>query len=95
MCVVHGCIKVILPTFRGHEGLIVLCTPANWVQLSCHDITPEVSLAVLAVATEAQEQQLATCSDDGGHPISVWVALIGHFELHARLEAALKADLHL
>lgn len=77
------------PTFRGLEGLVVLCAPAYWVEFGSHDITPEVGLAVISVATEAQQQQLATGGDDGGHPVGVWAALIGHLQLHPRLEAAL------
>lgn len=84
-----------LPTFRGHEGLVVLGAPAHRVQLGRHDITPEVGLAVLAVAAVAQQQQLAAGGDDGGHPVRVRAALVGHFQLHARLEAALQAELHL
>lgn len=84
-----------LPTFRGHEGLVVLGAPAHRVQLGCHDVAPEVGFAVLAVAAEAQQQQLATRGDNSGHPVCVRVALIGHFQLHTRLEAALQADLHL
>lgn len=91
----NACIAVFLPTFRGHEGLVVLGAPAHRVQVGRHDITPEVGLAVLAVAAEAQQQQLAACGDDGGHPVRVRAALVGHFQLHARLEAALQADLHL
>lgn len=90
-----GCTEQLLLTFRGHEGLVVKGAPAHWVQLSCHDITPEVSLAVITVATEAQQEQLATGGDDGGHPVRVGAALISHFKLHARLEAALQAELHL
>lgn len=89
------CNKLVLPTFRGHEGLVVLGAPAHRVQLGRHDVTPEVGLAVLAVAAVAQQQQLSAGSDDGGHPVCVWAVLVGHFQLHARLEAALQADLHL
>lgn len=84
-----------LPTFGGHEGLIVQGAPAHRVQLGRHDVAPEVGLAVLAVAAEAQQQQLAARGDNGGHPVRVRVALIGHLQLHTRLEAALQADLHL
>lgn len=65
------------------------------MQLGRHDIAPEVGLAVVAIAAEAQQKQLAACGDDGRHPVRVRVALIGHFQLHAGLEAALQADLHL
>lgn len=90
-----ACITGFLPTFGGHEGLVVLGAPAHRVQLGRHDVAPEIRLAVVAVAAEAQQQQLAARGDDGGHPVGVWAALIGHFQLHAGLEAALQADLHL
>lgn len=41
-------------TFRHFENLLVLLTPADGVQVSCHDITPEVSLAILPVTIVAQ-----------------------------------------
>lgn len=88
-----------LRTFRGHERLVVGGAPANRVQFGCHDVAPEVGLAVVAVATVAQQQQLATGSDDGGHPVGVattaTAALVGDLQLHARLEAALQAGFHL
>lgn len=86
-------------TFRGHEHLVVGGAPANWVQLGRHDVAPEVGLAVLAVAAVAEQQQLTTGSDDGGHPVGVaataTAALVGHLQLHAGLEAALQAGFHL
>lgn len=84
-------------TFRGHERLAVGGAPAHRVQLGRHDVTPEVGLAVVAVAAVAQQQQLAAGGDDGGHPVGVAAAaaLVGHFQLHAGLKAALKAGLHL
>lgn len=86
-------------TFRGHECLVVGGAPADWVQLGRHDVAPEVGLAVVAVAAVAQQQQLATGSDDGGHPVGVAAAaaaaLVSHLQLHARLEAALQAGFHL
>lgn len=80
---VHAVARAVsVRTFRGHEGLVVGGTPANWVKLGRHDVTPEVGLAVVAVATVAQQQQLATGSDDGGHPVAVattaTAALVGH-----------------
>lgn len=83
------------PTFGGHEGLVVLGAPAHWVQLGRHDVAPEVGFAVVAVAAVAQQQQLAAGGDDGGHPVGVAAALVGHLQLHAGLEAALQAGLHL
>lgn len=84
-----------VPTFGGHEGLVVLRAPAHRVQLGGHHVAPEVGLAVVSVPAEAQQQQLATRGDDGGHPVGVRAALIGHLQLHAGLEAALQAHLHL
>lgn len=65
------------------------------MQLGRHDVAPEVGLAVVAVAAVAQQQQLAAGGDDGGHPVGVAAALVGHLQLHAGLEAALQAGLHL
>lgn len=65
------------------------------MQLRRHDVAPEVGLAVVAVAAEAQQQQLAAGGDDGGHPVRVRAAPVGHLQLHAGLEAALQAGLHL
>jgi len=87
--------EVLLPTFGGHERLAVLGAPAHRVQLCCHDITPEVGLAVVAVAAVAQQKQLATCGDDGGHPVCVRAVPIGYLQFHAWLEAALEAGFHL
>lgn len=74
---------------------MVLGAPAHRVQLGRHHVAPEVGPAVVAVAAVAQQQQLAAGGDDGGHPVGLWAALTGHLQLHARLEAALQADLHL
>lgn len=95
LCLHRVLVPVFAPTFRGHEGLVVLRAPSHRVQLGGHDITPEVSLAVVSVAAEAQQQQLAARGDDGGHPVGVRAVFIGHLQLHAGLEAALKTDLHL
>lgn len=78
-----------VPTFRGHEVLVVQGAPAHRVQLRRHDVAPEVGLAVVAVAAEAQQQQLPAGGDDGGHPEGVRAAPVGHLQLHAGLKAAL------
>lgn len=82
-------------TIRGHQGLVVLCAPPHRVQICYHHVAPEIGPAVLAITTVAQEQQLPAGGDDGGHPVRVWVVLIGHFQFHPRLEVALKADFNL
>ena len=59
------------------------------MQVSGHDVTPEIRLPVFSIAAEAKQQELAAGGDDGGYPVSVRAALIGHFKLHPRLEATL------
>lgn len=83
------------PTFGGRQRLVVEGAPAHWVQLRRHDVAPEVGLTLVAVAAEAQQQQLPAGGDDGGHPVGVRAAAVGHLQLHPRLEAALQAGLHL
>ena len=82
-------------TVWGHEGLVVLRAPPHGVQVCNHHITPEVSPAVLPVSTVTQQQQLPAGGDDRGHPVRVRVLLVGHLQLHPRLEVALNADLNL
>lgn len=82
-------------TFRHFEDLLVLLTPADGVQVSRQDVTPEVSLAVLAVAVVAQQQQLPARGDDGGHPVGVLVRLDSHLQLHARGKTVLQTCIHL
>lgn len=82
-------------TFRHFENLLVLLTPADGVQISCQDVTPEVSLAVLAVAVVAQQQQLPARGDDGGNPVGVLVRLDSHFQLHTRGKTILQTCIHL
>lgn len=65
------------------------------MQVSHEHVAPEVSAAVVAVATVAKEQQLPARGDDRGHPVSVRAALGGHLQLHSRLEVTLDADFHL
>lgn len=83
------------PTFGGRQGLVVEGAPAHRVQLRRHHVAPEVGLALVAVAAEAQQQQLPAGGDDGGHPVGVRAAAVGHLQLHPGLEAALQAGLHL
>lgn len=82
-------------TFRHFENLLVLLAPADGVQVSCQDVTPEVGFAVLAVAVVAQQQQLPTRGDDGGNPVGVLVRLDSHFQLHAGGKTILQACVHL
>lgn len=82
-------------TFRWLQQFVVLRTPAHRMQLCSHDVTPEVSAALVIVATVAQQQQLATCCDDGSNPVCVSATPIGHLQLHPSLETALQAQLHL
>lgn len=82
-------------TFRHFENPVVLLTPADGVQVSSQDVTPEISLAVLAVAVVAQQQQLPARGDDGGDPVGVLVRLDSHFQLHARGKAILQTCIHL
>lgn len=47
----------------------LLPAPTQRVKVGRHDVTPEVSAAVVLVSLVAQEQQLPTGGDDGGHPV--------------------------
>lgn len=82
-------------TFRHFENLLVLLTPSDGVQVSSQDVTPEVGLAVLAIAVVAQQQQLPARRDDGGDPVGVLVRLDSHFQLHARGKTVLQTCIHL
>lgn len=95
-----GCVGVfvcmnVCVTFGWLQQFVVLCTPAHRMQLCSHDVTPEVSAAFVAVATVAQQQQLAACCDDGSNPVCVSTTPIGHLQLHPSLETALQTQLHL
>lgn len=41
------------------------------MEVSRHDVTPEVGAAVVVVTFVSQEEQLATGGDDGGHPVGL------------------------
>lgn len=74
----------------------MLTAPAQRVEVCRHDVTPEVCPAVILVALVAQQQQLATCGDDVGHPVrAVGLGAHAHLQLHARCQSCLQALVHL
>lgn len=58
-------------TLGGSHGFALLQAPAQGVEVSRHDVTPEVGAAVVVVTFVSQEEQLATGGDDGGHPVGL------------------------
>ena len=82
-------------TFWGFEGLLILLTPPNGVQVSLPDVTPEVCSPVLPIAIIAEEEQLLTGGNDGGDPVSFRICFHNHLQFHPRSKSILQACVHL
>lgn len=82
-------------TFGSFEGLLVLLTPADGVEASSPDVAPEVCLPVLPIAFVAEQEQLFTGRNDGGHPVSLRILSQSHLQLHPRSKPILQTYVHL
>ena len=82
-------------TFRGFEGLLILLTPPNGVEVSLPDVTPEVCSPVVPVAIVAEEEQLLTGGNDGGNPVGFRIGFHNHLQFHPRSKSILQTCVHL
>ena len=91
----HILIWRIAITFWGFEGLFILFTPPNGIEVSLPDVTPEVCSAILPVAIVPEEEQLLTGGNDGGNPVGFRISFHSHLQFHPRSKSILQTCVHL